>query len=89
MVKNFLKHLKLKLLQYFEAAVKSKISKIRKQIREESKKEQDERIESMQEEMTENMDKYLSYVTKEWMEEINFQLKLVFVTKSPKVLFLV
>ncbi|MBC8226302.1 MAG: hypothetical protein H8E74_04080 [Gammaproteobacteria bacterium] len=60
---------KTKAATIFEAAVKSKISKIRKQIREESKKEQDERIESMQEEMTENMDKYLSYVTKEWMEE--------------------
>jgi len=60
---------KAKASTIFEAAVKSKISKIRKQIREESKKEQDERIESMQEEMTENMDKYLSYATKEWMEE--------------------
>ena len=60
---------KTKAATIFEAAVKSKISKIRKQIREESKKEQDERIESMQEEMTENMDKYLSYATKEWMEE--------------------
>ena len=60
---------KSKAATIFEAAVKSKISKIRKQIREESKKEQDERVESMQEEMTENMDKYLSYATKEWMEE--------------------
>jgi hypothetical protein len=60
---------KTKAATIFEAAVKSKISKIRKQIREESKKEQDERIESMQEEMTENMDKYLSYATKEWMTE--------------------
>jgi hypothetical protein len=60
---------KAKASTIFEAAVKSKISKIRKQIREESKKEQDERVESMQEEMTENMDKYLSYATKEWMEE--------------------
>lgn len=60
---------KTKAATIFEAAVKSKISKIRKQIREESKKEQDERIESMQEEMTDNMDKYLSYATKEWMEE--------------------
>jgi len=60
---------KTKAATIFEAAVKSKIAKIRKQIREESKKEQDERIESMQEEMTENMDKYLSYATKEWMEE--------------------
>ena len=60
---------KTKAATIFEAAVKSKISKIRKQIREESKKEQDERIDSMQEEMTENMDKYLSYATKEWMTE--------------------
>ena len=60
---------KTKAATIFEAAVKSKISKIRKQIREESKKEQDERIDAMQEEMTENMDKYLSYATKEWMTE--------------------
>ena len=60
---------KAKAATIFEAAVKSKISKIRKQIREESKKEQDERIESMQEEMTENMDKYLNYATQEWMTE--------------------
>ena len=60
---------KTKAATIFEAAVKSKISKIRKQIREESKKEQDERIESMQSEMTENMDNYLNYTVKEWMEE--------------------
>jgi len=60
---------KTKAATIFEAAVKSKIAKIRKQIREESKKEQDERVASMQEEMTENMDKYLNYVAKEWMEE--------------------
>jgi hypothetical protein len=60
---------KTKAATIFEAAVKSKISKIRKQIREESKKEQDERIDAMQEEMTENMDKYLTYATKEWMTE--------------------
>ena len=60
---------KSKAATIFEAAVKSKIAKIRKQIREESKKEQDERIDAMQEEMTENMDKYLSYVSKEWMTE--------------------
>ena len=60
---------KSKAATIFEAAVKSKIAKIRKQIREESKKEQDERIDAMQEEMTENMDKYLSYATKEWMTE--------------------
>ena len=60
---------KTKAATIFEAAVKSKIAKIRKQIREESKKEQDERISSMQTEITENMDKYLNYATKEWMEE--------------------
>tara|TARA_Y100000590_G_scaffold47747_1_gene50551 strand:- start:6039 stop:7076 length:1038 start_codon:yes stop_codon:yes gene_type:complete len=60
---------KTKAATIFEAAVKSKIAKIRKQIREESKKEQDERITSMQDEMTENMDKYLNYAAKEWMEE--------------------
>ena len=60
---------KTKAATIFEAAVKSKIAKIRKQIREESKKEQEERIASMQEEMTDNMDKYLNYATKEWMEE--------------------
>ena len=60
---------KAKAATIFEAAVKSKISKIRKQIREESKKEQDERVESMQVEMTENMDKYLNYATQEWMTE--------------------
>tara|TARA_B100001179_G_scaffold221141_1_gene196302 strand:- start:447 stop:1541 length:1095 start_codon:yes stop_codon:yes gene_type:complete len=60
---------KTKAATIFEAAVKSKISKIRKQIREESKKEQDERIESMQTEMTENMDNYLNYAVKEWMTE--------------------
>jgi len=60
---------KTKAATIFEAAVKSKIAKIRKQIREESKKEQDERVASMQTEMTENMDKYLNYATKEWMEE--------------------
>jgi len=60
---------KAKASTIFEAAVKSKIAKIRKQIREESKKEQDERIDAMQEEMTESMDKYLNYATKEWMTE--------------------
>ena len=60
---------KTKAATIFEAAVKSKIAKIRKQIREESKKEQDERIQTMQDEMTENMDKYLNYATKEWMTE--------------------
>jgi hypothetical protein len=60
---------KTKAATIFEAAVKSKISKIRKQIREESKKDTDERIESMQTEMTENMDNYLNYTVKEWMAE--------------------
>ena len=60
---------KTKAATIFEAAVKSKIAKIRKQIREESKKEQDERIDAMQEEVTENMDKYLNYTVKEWMTE--------------------
>ena len=60
---------KTKAATIFEAAVKSKIAKIRKQIREESKKEQDERIQTIQDEMTENMDKYLNYATKEWMTE--------------------
>jgi len=53
----------------FEAAIKSKISKIRKQIRDESKKEFEERTEAIQEEMTEKMDEYMNYVVKEWMEE--------------------
>ena len=60
---------KTKAATIFEAAVKSKIASIRKQIREETKKETDERIESMQSEMTENMDNYLNYTVKEWMEE--------------------
>ena len=60
---------KTKAATIFEAAVKSKISKIRKQIREEAKEEQDERIESMQTEMTGKMDDYLNYATKEWMSE--------------------
>ena len=60
---------KTKAATIFEAAVKSKISKIRKQIREESKQEQDERVESLQTEMTGKMDDYLNYATKEWMSE--------------------
>ena len=60
---------KAKAATIFEAAVKSKIAKIRKTIREESKKEQDERIESMQSEMTEQIDNYLNYTVKEWMTE--------------------
>ena len=60
---------KTKAATIFEAAVKSKIANIRKQIREEAKKETDERVESMQSEMTESMDNYLNYAVKEWMEE--------------------
>jgi hypothetical protein len=60
---------KTKAATIFEAAVKSKIASIRKQIREETKKETDDRIESMQSEMTESMDNYLNYTVKEWMEE--------------------
>ena len=60
---------KSKAATIFEAAVKSKIAKIRKQIREESKKEQDERIETMQTEMSSNVDEYLNYAVKEWMTE--------------------
>ena len=60
---------KTKAATIFEAAVKSKISKIRKQIREEAKEEQDERVEALQTEMTTKMDDYLNYATKEWMTE--------------------
>ena len=60
---------KTKAATIFEAAIKSKISKIRKQIRDESKKEFEERTEAIQEEMTEKMDEYMNYVVKEWMEE--------------------
>jgi len=60
---------KTKAATIFEAAVKSKISKIRKQIREESKKDSEERTDAMQKEMTEKMDEYMNYVVKEWMEE--------------------
>jgi hypothetical protein len=60
---------KTKAATIFEAAVKSKIAKIRKQIRVESKKENEERIGSLQVEMTENIDKYLNYTVKEWMTE--------------------
>ena len=60
---------KTKASTIFEAAIKSKISKIRKQIRDESKKDTEERIEAMQKEMTEKMDEYMNYVVKEWMEE--------------------
>ncbi len=60
---------KTKAATIFEAAVKSKISKIRKQIRDESKKDIEDRTEAMQKEMTEKMDEYMNYVVKEWMEE--------------------
>ena len=60
---------KTKAATIFEAAIKSKISKIRKQIRDESKKDTEERTEAMQTEMTEKMDEYMNYVVKEWMEE--------------------
>ena len=60
---------KTKAATIFEAAVKSKISKIRKQLRDESKKEFEERTEAIQAEMTEKMDEYMNYVVKEWMEE--------------------
>ena len=60
---------KTKAATIFEAAIKSKISKIRKQIRDESKKDIEERTEAIQEEMTEKMDEYMNYVVKEWMEE--------------------
>jgi hypothetical protein len=60
---------KTKAATIFEAAVKSKIAKIRKQIREENKTENDERNETLQTEMTEKMDTYLNYAIKEWMEE--------------------
>ena len=60
---------KTKAATIFEAAVKSKISKIRKQIRVESKKYMENQTEAMQTEMTEKMDEYMNYVVKEWMEE--------------------
>ena len=60
---------KTKAATIFEAAIKSKISKIRKQIRDESKKDTEERTEAIQTEMTEKMDEYMNYVVKEWMEE--------------------
>jgi len=60
---------KTKAATIFEAAVKSKIASIRKQIRDESKKDTDERVESIQSEMTESMDNYLNYTVKEWLEE--------------------
>ena len=60
---------KTKAATIFEAAVKSKIAKIRKQVREESKKDIEEKTETMQTEMTEKMDEYMNYVVKEWMEE--------------------
>jgi hypothetical protein len=60
---------KKKAATIFEAAVKSKISKIRKQIREDSKKYLEVKTDAMQTEMTEKMDEYMNYVVKEWMEE--------------------
>ena len=60
---------KTKAATIFEAAVKSKIAKIRKQVREESKKELEEKSEAVQTEMTDKMDEYMNYVVKEWMEE--------------------
>jgi len=60
---------KTKAATIFEAAVKSKIAKIRKQVREESKKDMEEKTESIQKDMTEKMDEYMNYVVKEWMEE--------------------
>jgi len=60
---------KTKAATIFEAAVKSKISKIRKQVRDESKKDMEDRTEAIQTEMTEKMDEYMNYVVKEWMEE--------------------
>jgi hypothetical protein len=60
---------KTKAATIFEAAVKSKISKIRKQIRDESKTYMENQTETMQIEMTEKMDEYMNYVVKEWMEE--------------------
>ena len=66
---NLSEEFKTKAATIFEAAVKSKISKIRKQIREDSKVYLEQKTESMQEEMTEKMDEYMNYVVKEWMEE--------------------
>ena len=60
---------KTKAATIFEAAVKSKISKIRKQIRDESKTYMENQTEAIQTEMTEKMDEYMNYVVKEWMEE--------------------
>ena len=60
---------KKKAATIFEAAVKSKISKIRKQIRDESKTYMENQTEAIQTEMTEKMDEYMNYVVKEWMEE--------------------
>jgi len=60
---------KTKAATIFEAAIKSKISKIRKQIREDSKQYLETKTEAMQTEMTEKMDEYMNYVVKEWMEE--------------------
>ena len=66
---NLSEEFKTKAATIFEAAVKSKISKIRKQIREDSKVYLEQKTESMHEEMTGKMDEYMNYVVKEWMEE--------------------
>ena len=66
---NLSEDFKTKAATIFEAAVKSKISKIRKQIREDSKKYLEAKTTDMQTEMTEKMDEYMNYVVKEWMEE--------------------
>ena len=56
---------KAKAATIFEAAVKSKIAQIRKQIREEGKEEK----EAEKQEIIESIDNYLNYATKEWMSE--------------------
>ena len=66
---NLSEEFKTKAATIFEAAVKSKIAKIRKQIRDESKKYLDNQTEAVQTQMTEKMDEYMNYVVKEWMEE--------------------
>ena len=66
---NLSEDFKTKAATIFEAAVKSKISKIRKQIREDSKKSLARKTKDMQTDMTEKMDEYMNYVVKEWMTE--------------------
>ena len=60
---------KTKAATIFEAAVKSKIAKIRKQVREESKNDIEAKTEAVQIEMSEKVDEYMNYVVKEWMED--------------------